>query len=305
MTTKTRALLAAGVLLVLLAAVVVVAISRRGGGKTVTATAPAGPAAPAGPRVYQVGVIVSEYSASGPHWTDKPYGYSYQFVTEDLRYPNVRLIPLIEPGSESAAGIATALQTAFKGVPPRDVTNAAELSTLDVIVTSRSVNALPAALSAVESAVSSGVGLLHWCDFGTVTPGYGDPIVQRLRGLSPAAFGYNWGPVECEVVAEHPILGKLKPGQKLKLQPSGAYGVLNEGTPLVKVTDPGVISFHPVDGVAPPQTAEYFPIYVSALGKGRIVGCSFPAFREFPPSLNRAVGGRFLMRCVTWLAPDP
>jgi hypothetical protein len=51
----------------------------------------------------------------------------------------------------------------------------------------------------------------------------------------------------------------------------------------------------------PPDLA-FHPIYVSRLGKGKIVGCSFPAVRQIPPSLNRAVGGDFLLRCVAWLA---
>jgi hypothetical protein len=164
-------------------------------------------------------------------------------------------------------------------------------------------------LSAVESAVrDGGVGLLAWGSLGDQKPGFDDDRVRRLTGFTDAQWGYTPDPpgVECTVLAAHPILGKLKPGAKLKLQASGAYGVLPpppDGIALVTVADQSQVRVYNTTATRPTRTdLQFHPIYLSRLGKGKIVGCSFPAFRQLPPSLNRAVGGDFLLRCVAWVA---
>src|SRR2546425_269907 len=49
----------------------------------------------------KVGVIVSEFTATGPHWLAKPYGFaSVQRIVRELRDPSLELIPLIEPGTQ-------------------------------------------------------------------------------------------------------------------------------------------------------------------------------------------------------------
>jgi hypothetical protein len=257
-------------------------------------------------RVYSVGVIVSHASANGIWHGDQRFGYSYEHAVRELRDPHVRIVPLLEPGTADDPEIAKALAATFKSSPPLEVTDAAALKNLDVIVASRSLIMLPAALDAIESAVSDGgVGLLLWGNLGDHTPGFDDARVGRLTGLGDAQWGStaDKAGAECTVLAAHPILGKLKPGAKLKLQASGAYGPLPPyATALVSITDQSQV--RPYNTTTRPTRTDltFHPIYLSRLGKGKIVGCSFPAFRQFPPSLNRAVGGDFLLRCVGWLA---
>jgi hypothetical protein len=53
------------------------------------------------------------------------------------------------------------------------------------------------------------------------------------------------------------------------------------------------------------DTYEFYPIYISSLGKGKIVGCSFPSWTAVPKQLDTAVGGKFMVRCAKWLAGRP
>jgi hypothetical protein len=273
---------------------------------------PAAPAAAAtrqATRVYTVGVIVSHASANGIWHGDQKFGYSYEHAVRELRDPRVKIVPLLEPKTADDPEIAKALAGTFRNSAPLDVTDAAALKKLDVIVTSRALIVPPAALDAIETAVSDGgVGLLLWGNLGDKEPGFEDARVRRLTGLTDAEWGYTPDPpgVECTVLAAHPILGKLKPGAKLKLQASGAYGPLPPGAmALVTVADQSQVEVYNTTTRPTRTDLTFHPVYVSRLGKGRIVGCSFPAFRQFPPSLNRAVGGDFLLRCVTWLAEKP
>jgi hypothetical protein len=264
------------------------------------------PATTTSARILKVGVIVSEFSANGPNWMDKPYGYSYQFTTRELRDPSVTIIPLLEPNTRDKPEIAKALKLTFSGVAPMDVTDAGTLATLDVIVSGRTVNALPAELAAIETAVSGGVGLLVWGGLGDVNPGFADPAVVRLGGFAEAQWGADTNFVECEVIAPHPILGKLKAGDKVRLQPSGGYGVLKPGgAGLLKLGPEARIHTYGPGSAEDREGFVFYPIYTSSLGKGRIVGCSFPAFRQLEPAFDRAVGGKFILRCVQWLAERP
>ena len=53
---------------------------------------------------------------------------------------------------------------------------------------------------------------------------------------------------------------------------------------------------------ARPAAWTFYPLYVGELGKGRIVGCQFPAWSPMPPALMTATDSQFNIRAVQWLA---
>src|SRR5204863_274353 len=118
------------------------------------------------------------------------------------------IFPIIEPGTEKEGKIPDILKYSFGGKKPLDLTSKEQLRTLDVIATGRAWNAPQEALDAVEAVVSDGVGFLSWGGFGIVTPGHG-PQVDRINGFKEGQYGLGRRRAECEVIGEHPILGKL------------------------------------------------------------------------------------------------
>jgi hypothetical protein len=108
------------------------------------------------------------------------------------------------------------------------------------------------------------------------------------------------------MIGSHPILGRLsgKTGRTIKLTPNGTWGVPGVQTiPLIRVKDMNKFrSFYkegPEDGAA---DWTFYPLYVAQLGKGRIVGCQFPAWTPMPKDLMSATDSEFNLRAIAWLA---
>jgi hypothetical protein len=131
-----------------------------------------------------------------------------------------------------------------------------------------------------------------------VTPEF-TPQVTGLNGFEEAQHGLGQGAGLGKVVAQHPLLGNLKMGRTIRLAPNGAYGKLSAGgVGLIELAEG---KFSPVGtNVRQRDDFVFCPLYVSQLGKGRIVGCSFS--EPVPAELNAATGGKFTVRCVKWLA---
>jgi hypothetical protein len=124
--------------------------------------------------------------------------------------------------------------------------------------------------------------------------------VQRLTGLLQAQGGGSPVPLECEIVAKHPILGSLGDLKTISLKPLGAYGVLpDDATPLIKVIDSSKVEVRgpAIDGTSYP----FYPLYISHLGKGQIVALTFTPFKF----LNVAERPKLMKRCVRYLASRP
>jgi len=266
------------------------------------------PAAAAGPGTNQirVGLFLSHFTATGPHRSDKPYGYETQLrPLKLLRDPSIRLIPVIEPRTRGNAEITRILSRDFPGVIPLDASNVEDLGKLDVLVATAAADVPDSVLKAIDQSVRQGMGLLQR-QMGYITPGY-TPRIDQLCGFSVGTFGWNPKPVECEVVGNHPLLGDLagKLGTTIQVIPNGTVGML-KGLPLLRVKDMKTISL-----VAPDHsvgTGEYlYPLYISQLGKGRIVGIGFSQTRDsdMPAELEAANNGRFYIHCVQWLAGRP
>ena len=76
-------------------------------------------------------------------------------------------------------------------------------------------------------------------------------------------------------------------------------GVIREGTELFVA--PNAKNHHAIEPPPPPGTI-FQPLYVSHLGKGRIV-CFQWASQQ--PTLTAMTNGRFYPRCIEWLANRP
>jgi hypothetical protein len=152
------------------------------------------------------------------------------------------------------------------------------------------------ALTAIESAVSNGMGLMIRSLFAVDEPGF-VPVVERLYDLSGASRCGGNVAVESEVLLEHPILASRtgKPGEPVRMRPVGAYGPLgHESTGLIRVIDASTMRPNPVDGVV-------HTVYVHQIGKGRIVCCCFTTY-DLAKNIADSVGPQFALRSIQWLA---
>jgi len=307
------AAIAVAVLLALIMGVTVVStrMTRSSEGRVVKiedAAAPPSPSKAAAPTFQlsntpkiKVGVYLSHFTANGPNWTGKGWGYNSQVrIMRELKSPEIELYALIEPGSEKEPDLVAKLNTHFKTRPKLDVTNVTALRQLDVIVANCVNNVPDPALTALETVVGEGKGLFIRCVMGDFEPGF-TAQVSRLHGLSDGAYAWNKEPVEALVVGEHPILGTLS-GKKetmMRVRANGGFGAfVPNAVPLIRLRDGQVV--HP--STEAPEEWPFYPLYVSSLGKGRIVVCSMAGFAETPDELQAATGGRFVPRAIAWAA---
>jgi hypothetical protein len=231
--------------------------------------------------------------------TGQQWGYSVQIVGE-LSRGDFDLVPILEPASDSVPEIKKLLGLWFKDKSPVSASDAEALKKLDVIVAPRIWLIPEASRAAIESAVRNGTGLLARNGVGCMQPGSG-PDISHLNGFEESQFGYNPHPMDCEIIASHPILGKLagQVGRSIQITPNGTWGIPNaQTTPLIRVKDMNAFrAFYQLQ-----NDWTFYPLYVSQLGKGRIVGCQFPAWSPTPKDLMSATDQEFNIRAVKWLA---
>jgi hypothetical protein len=272
-----------------------------------TGESAAGPSAPptvAAPGQIQVGIYLSDFSATGPHRQATPYGYVAQLrPLHSLHDESIRLLPVVEPGTARKGALARLITQNFSGQQTLDASKATDLEKLDVLVATAAANVPDAVAAAIDQCVRQGMGLLQR-QFGYLTPGY-NPQTSELNGFAQATFGWSANPVDCEIVAAHPLLGDLsgKVGQTISLVPNGAVGALR-GVPLLRVKDMKQLML--VNADHPVGTGEYlYPLYISQLGRGKIVGIGYTQGKDIPPELESANHDRFYIHCVQWLAGKP
>jgi RNA polymerase sigma factor (sigma-70 family) len=259
----------------------------------------------------RVGIFVSRFTAEGPHVTRTPYGYGHLGVDRVLRTdPLLQLIPVVEPGTEKDPKIIDMVRTTFLRVSPINGADSSQLMTLDVIVLPRVWNETTDVMNAIEFAARQGKGVLIVAGFGMTSPG-NSPQVDRLNGLKKGNYRASDDAVDCQVIADHPLLGTLSKGDSLSIEANGEFGVLpDDAVPLIRVKDPAAAS---ATWFAMPTTllstnspeGAFYPLFVSHLGKGTIVSCNFPAWSPVPAALDEATNGQFLVRCVRWLGNRP
>jgi hypothetical protein len=288
----------AAVALLVIAATIWFAKSRgerklRGGGAVATSN----PSTRPSKQKIKVGVYLSQYCATGAEGTQWKYGHSCQMVAELREDPELEVIPLLERETEQEGEIPKLIHIYFLDHKPALITDPAVLKSLDVIVIPRINYVNDDVVEAIATAVKGGTGLMIRNTFGNGLPGYTTEVAE-LNGLTAAYFDYSPHPVQCEVIADHPILGTLKKGQTVSITANGAYGELLPGsTPLIRVKGADGMMMDAALGETP-----FYPLFLSQLGKGRIVQCVYPAWQGTPGDLQKATGGKFTVRAIKWAA---
>ena len=259
-------------------------------------------------RPVRVGVYLSFQTATGAGPSGATRGWNAQVHNlKDIKGgEGLELVPLVEPGTADKDEVARRLRFHFRGAEPMNVTDAAALRKLDVIVVNAVCHPMPEALEAVEAAVTEGTGLVVRQCFGGCDPGYQDARVARLRGLARGqqASVREGNQVECEVVAAHPLLGSLAAvGKTVTLRATGGFGEFADGAvPLIRVKSMENMGEPHGRAYREDTRRDFYPLYVARLGKGRIVSCSFGNWIDTPVELQEATGGKFTQRAVLWAA---
>jgi hypothetical protein len=256
-----------------------------------------------GPQI-QVGILLSDFSATGPHRQATQYGYQTQLrVVKYLRDPSIHLVPVVESNTARKGQLPRILAQNFAGQTPLDVTNPDDLRKLDVLCATASGNLRENVINAIAGRVREGMGFLQRQP-GYITPGY-NAETNDLCGFTDGVFGWSPNPVECEIVGNHPLLGDLagRANKTITLVPNGTVGHLM-GIPLLRVKQMRQVMLVAANRTV--STGEYlYPLYISQLGKGKIVGIGFTQGRDVPEALDAANQGRFYIHCVEWLAGKP
>ena len=79
----------------------------------------------------KVGVYLSHFTANGPNWTGKGWGYNAQVrILREMKTPEFELYALIEPGSEKEPDLLAKLIAHFKTRPKLNVAGMAVLPAL-------------------------------------------------------------------------------------------------------------------------------------------------------------------------------
>ncbi len=281
------------------------------------------PAATQPVRPIKVGWIVSKNTFQVPYGHGNDNFDSVTVIHKRFVDPEIELFAIIEPGTETDDDVIEVVTDNFPQDHVLDGTDAKSLAFLDVIVCSRDWAVNRDVLVAVRQAVEGGVGLLRqmplWAAKTDPNTGeiVGDPhsdAANALERVSGSEY-FNQRPLtDCRVVADHPLVYGLRnilPDGKITISAlSGSKGIVH-GTPLI-VLDADLASLEnvdqngkPLDGkeVAAPQDAKIFcPLFISHIGKGRVVACQF---ESIPRAIVKASKGRFYINCCQWLAHRP
>lgn len=281
-----------GLILLIAVSLLIVSTPLTGAEETATAATANAPAAK-----LKVGVLVSRFTAEGPHWTGKPYGWRHANIARRLKDDFIELCPIVDPDTVADEGVLKAIAENFPAGAEHRVIDGADadrLSRLDVIVAQRVWNLDERAVEPLLKAVSAGVSLVNIGSTGVVTPGF-SLVVNPLNAMDDDAT-YAWHPREqpVEFVDGSKLGLEAKPkagepeaevlaAEALKLKPNGAMGSLKPGTaPLMKLA-PGAANVgfpqHPA-----PVGAVFYPLLFGELEKGRILVCNMA---DVSPSRRR------------------
>jgi len=242
----------------------------------------------------KVGILVSQYTATGPFLGGgRPYGYDHAKIAAELKDESVQLIPIIEPGSENDGDLADTITHRFPDAEGQvfSAGDASALKTLNVIVLSRVPNLKDDALGGIHQAVSEGTSLLIVGRVGNLNPGYKDEKVRDLVGMKEAQYAWESKLELAELIEPiDPLLKDALPeGQELRIAPAGALGKLKEGSrPIAKLASRDGLRL-PAD--EPAIDADFYAIYATSLGKGKIIVCNWTNL----PSVLKPSG--FYVRC--------
>lgn len=217
----------------------------------------------------KVGVVVSHFTATGPSWSGRPYGFGNMqlggILAADFGYTTYGII---DPGTAAIKEVKNSLHKLGVGRRTIEANDVEALKKLDVIVMAMVHNAPDVMLQSITEAVRNGTGLVVLSATGVVTPGAENKAVQTLLGIADAKFhwrGANF-PNECTVLKSHPVLVGLSPGDCLTVETLDGFSGTYEGEPLL--------------GTALGDNSSFKPLFVRQLGKGRCVYYQSPLYNR-------------------------
>lgn len=256
-------------------------------GPTVAAQASTNPAAP------KVGLVLSHFTATGPHWIENNYGYEHQHSREIagmLDEMNFDVYALIERGTREEGELPGLIESLGLSEKTIEIIDGPALQSLDAIVVKSCNNTADETLGPLTRAVENGTGLVTIGTFGVVTPG-ATAEVERFLSIKGASYNIYWNKVTCTVAARHPVLGDLAPGDEFVLDSldgmRSEHGVVNGGA-LLKGPD----------SVDP----KFIPMYWNMLGKGRCIHLQW-----FNPGVRDSHFGKYGLyeRAINWVSGHP
>ena len=221
-------------------------------------------------RPIKVGVLVSYFHGSGPHWIARPYSYDTTEMIEALDRPDILLVPVIEPGTETKELIQPLFSNPAFTQKAIDGSDPDQLKNLDILVIPRTANMVSEVTTAIVKAQEEGLKLMisAWC--GTVTPTYASPDINLLHGITQGAYFWHPQPQTAVVKAKHPLLEGLAVGDSIQVKPNGVGGNLGTAEILIEMGPDFSRNFGP----GPTAGAEPYTqpiIYISNAGKGRVI----------------------------------
>jgi hypothetical protein len=251
---------------------------------------------PAGGKM-KVGILVSEFTATGPHSGAQEYGYAHAKIAAEIKDPSIVLIPIIDPGSESEAGLGEAIKENFPDSEGK-VLNAGDpeaLKSLDAIVLAQVPNLKDEVLEGVTKVVSEGTPLLVVGRCGNLNPAYKNKMIGDLVGMTEAHFAWTRGTGPAEVVAkDDPLIKGLNAPEEWTVTVAGAHGKLNEGAvPLVKLKADAELRL-PGNSTRG-EGEDYFVLYQTTLEKGPVMVCNWT---KLPDEIASVEGPGFYVRCL-------
>ncbi|MEM8737943.1 MAG: sigma-70 family RNA polymerase sigma factor [Planctomycetota bacterium] len=209
---------------------------------------------------------------------------SYQTrATWWIDHPGVDLVGLIEPGTLDYAETEATLREYEIHAGLIDITNAAGLRTLDVIIVPNRLIYNRRFLQPIIAAVEAGVGVFREGHFASHDDPH-DPDLSRFHLAHPpleqhctgGVYGSLVGhgvPVAAHVVNRHPAMPWLVPGQPLTVGSCGAVFRPTEDATTIIVRDEPIqgrnMGFPPL---LPPTHAP--AVHAGQLGRGRVVMCN-------------------------------
>jgi hypothetical protein len=245
------------------------------------------------PNAPKVGIVMSHFTATGPHWIARPYGYSNQVSSEAARAldeANFDVYAVVEPGTEFIGELPGILRENGLTEKIIDGFNPNDLLKLDAVFLCSCANMKGEMLESLDAAIRGGVGFVLVGTMGVVTPGPADPLVEAITGLNGAE--YTWHGFQdsvCPVVESHPILGDMASGSSFTLNTLNGCraesGMASDAVELIE---------------GPSGYPESYPVlYVRNYEQGRIVGCQW--HRPLQPGIPFP-GYTFYIRALNWAA---
>lgn len=259
---------------------------------------------PGWPRPIRVGIFVSYQTIFTPALDG--WNMPVEDQVRTLRFSSglgYQCVGLVEPGTSAYAPIERTLRDYGITAGLIDITDIESLLTLDVIYLGWSYAVSTAALEAVASAVSHGVGLYNEHFTSQLTTNMSDPRIRRLM-LAQSEIGFShstpcMSPQWATYQKRHPAFPGISPGTPILISGCGPLYKPVHGAEVLMTRNDIVEPNDPNHSLAVP--AMRIPaLVVGELGRGRVIVLN--AVNPDGIFRHRSYQGDYLANVFRWLA---